>query len=120
MQFRGKLVTELGCDVAKHSLTYLAAFDVTTFTRKASFCGDGVGDNHQFHRLVGEPLLHHSEIVKQLVNRAPWQLPVLNFDNEQSSMSILKNEVSATHGGRGFPSNLLQWFIQESLWIQPK
>src|ERR1017187_9889170 len=54
------------------SLTYLAAFDVTTFTRKASFYGDGVGDNHQFHRLVGEPLLHHSEIVKQLVNRAPW------------------------------------------------
>jgi len=46
-------------------------------------------------------LLHHSEIVKQLVNRAPWQLPVLNFDNEQSSMSILKNEVSATHGEGG-------------------
>ena len=66
-------------------------------------------------------LLDPSGLVQCLVMaRTPAELPVLNFDNEQSSMSILKNEVSATHGGRGFPRNLLQWFVQESLWIQPK
>ena len=81
VRFRSKLIPNLGRNVSKRFFTYLSTFDVPTFTGKPTFRWNSIRNHHQFYWPIGKPLLHHSEIIEQLVNRPSWQFSVFHFDD---------------------------------------